>query len=113
MTVLSTSSPGAVVVTVIGEVDMSVTDCLRTSLFEALTTASRAMIIDLSMVSFASAAMLRVLVEVTAAARAAGVGCAIVSDQHAVRRIIHLAGLDPVLRPWPSLASAEYDLAHE
>lgn len=110
-TMAETSTPAHTTVSVTGDLDMTVADRLWRHLSTALASTPPALIIDLGAVSFCSASILEILVEITTAARVADVACVIVSDRRAVRRPITIAGLDPVLRPLPSLAAAHARLA--
>jgi anti-anti-sigma factor len=95
-----------VVASVTGELDAVAVGPLRSRLGEALRNTRSALILDLTGVSVCSAAILQVLLDITAAADAAGVSCAIVSERRAVLRPIELAGLGAVLRTVPTLAAA-------
>ncbi|ACU36542.1 STAS domain-containing protein [Actinosynnema mirum] len=105
-TITASSSSEVTVVTATGELDGAVTDRLRHHLAEAVADTPPALIIDFGEVSFCSAAVLGVLVEITAAAETADVRWAVVSDQRAVRRPTTLSGLDPVLLPMTSVPEA-------
>jgi anti-anti-sigma factor len=103
VTVTVTVRRGVTVVSVVGELDGMVADLLRRHFAAALAAAADALVLDLGKVSFCSAAILRVLLQTTAAAAEAGVACAIVGDHRAVVRPIELAGLGSVLRPLASV----------
>lgn len=102
---------GTVIVSVAGDLDRSVADMVRHRFSAALTHASSGLILDLTAVTLCPAAILRVLLDVMAAADSAGVGCVIVAGQRAVRRPVALTGLTSVLHPLPSLPAAQAWLA--
>lgn len=106
MTIDVTTTRDATVVSVTGELDLTVADRLRRRLTAAVAPTPPALIIDLTGVDFCSAIILGLLVEITTAANAAGVAWAIASDRRAVRRPITVTGLDPVLRPVADVAAA-------
>ncbi|GAA2683420.1 MULTISPECIES: STAS domain-containing protein [Actinosynnema] len=101
----------AVVVRVTGELDACTTGPLRARLFDEVSRAPSALVVDLGAVRFCSAAALGVLLAVTAAAERLGVPWAVVAGQRAVRRPVAAAGLDAVLRPCDDVASALAALA--
>lgn len=111
VTITATATPAATVVSVTGELDLTVADRFRRHLSEALAATPLVLIIDLTEVSFCSATILGVLLDIKAAADAAHVAWAIVSDRPAVRRPITITGLDPALRPLASVAEAYAQLA--
>ncbi|OAP20893.1 hypothetical protein A4R44_08338 [Amycolatopsis sp. M39] len=67
----------------------------------------QAVIADLSRVDFCSAQSLRVLLEASAEAHAAGVPCAVVSDQRALQRPVTVLGVDHVLQLHRDLRAAQ------
>ncbi len=93
------------VIAVAGELDAVVADELRRHLLAGITSAS-ALIVDLTAVTFCSAGTLRVLLDVTGAARSAGVPCAIVSDHGIVSRAITVCGFESRLAVHPTLGAA-------
>lgn len=95
-------------VSVAGELDLAVADELERSLHVECDAAPPALIIDFRQVTLCTAAILRILVDVTTAARSHGVPCAVVSDQRAVRRPVGITGLAPSL-PLLSTMAAAYD----
>ncbi|ATE55643.1 STAS domain-containing protein [Actinosynnema pretiosum] len=101
----------AVVVRVSGELDASTTGPLRARLFDEVSRSPSALVVDLSAVTFCSAAALGLLLATTAAAERLGVRWALVGGQRAVRRPITAAGLDAALRPRDDVASALTALA--
>ncbi|MGW4529142.1 STAS domain-containing protein [Amycolatopsis sp. NPDC004378] len=80
------------VITVSGELDATVVDDLRQHLTTGLNSAA-AMIVDLTVVTFCSVAILRALLDTKVAARSAAVPCAIVSNHRTVLRAIIVNGL--------------------
>jgi anti-anti-sigma factor len=94
-------------VAVAGALEMPVTDRLAAQLKEELSHLPRALIVDLTRVGFCSARGLDVLLEVVAAARAAGIPIAVVADGRAVRRPVQLLQLEHVLPLHRTLADAE------
>jgi anti-sigma B factor antagonist len=99
------------VAAVSGELDSGVAGFLRRHFVEALAAGPPALLLDFAAAGFCSAAVLRVLTEVTGAADSAGVAWAFVSDQRAVLRSLVLAGLDETLHPLPTVAAARSWLA--
>ncbi|GLY47845.1 STAS domain-containing protein [Lentzea sp. NBRC 102530] len=94
------------VATVSGELDSVSSGFLSRHLEAAVAARPHALILDFAAVGFCSAAVLRVLVETTAAADSAGVRWALVSDHRAVLRPIELTGLEVSLHPLPTVAAA-------
>ncbi|MGW4487333.1 STAS domain-containing protein [Amycolatopsis sp. NPDC004368] len=103
---LVTTTAAFTTVTVRGDIDLTVTPRLAELLAVELELAPAALVIDLSEVPFCSSAGLSTLVEVHESARAAGVPCAVVTDQYGVLRPIRLLALDRVLRIHPTLRAA-------
>ncbi|MFI5611975.1 STAS domain-containing protein [Amycolatopsis sp. NPDC051903] len=105
--VLVTTTAEASMVTVRGDVDLTITGRLEAQLAEELELAPAALIVDLREVTFCSSDGLSTLVGAQEAARAAGVPYAIVTAQHAVLRPVRLLGLDRVLPIHRTLREAQ------
>ena len=106
MTVSVTATREDTVVSVVGELDLTVADRFRRRLADEVARAPAALIIDLTGVHFCCAVILGILVQITTAADTAGVAWVIAGDSRAVRRPITITGLDPLLRPVSSVAAA-------
>ncbi|QRP49730.1 STAS domain-containing protein [Amycolatopsis sp. FDAARGOS 1241] len=105
--VLVITTAEASMVTVRGDVDLTITGRLAAQLAEELDLAPNALIVDLREVTFCSSDGLSTLVGAHEAARAAGVPYTIVTDQHAVLRPIRLLGLDRLLPIHGTLREAQ------
>jgi len=101
-----TTTRDSTVVAAVGDLDLAVADHLLGHLTDEIALRPRALIVDLTRVSFCSTHGLRALLTATADAHAAGIPCVIVSDQHAVRRPIAVLGLGQLLRVHDTLAAA-------
>ncbi|MEV0674959.1 STAS domain-containing protein [Actinosynnema sp. NPDC050436] len=110
-TTMTTAFGEATVVRVTGDLDAAVVGVLRVRLLDAVAGRPPALVLDLTGVEFCAAAVLHVLLDVTACARSAGVPCAIVADCRAVLKPIAVTGLFPRLWPLPNLAAAREWLA--
>jgi anti-anti-sigma factor len=110
-TLTVTTTHDSTVVAATGDLDGTVADHLLGRLSEEIGLRPRALVVDLSRVSFCSARVLRVLLTASADAHAAGIPCVIVSDQHAVLRPIAVLGLDHLLQVQGSLPAARKWLA--
>ena len=108
---LVVSADGITSVTVTGEIDLSFTDRLSDQLAIELDLAYRALIIDLTAVSFCSSRGFAALVAADTRAREAGVPCVVVAGQRAVVRPIRLLGLDQVLSLYPAISDARQAVA--
>ncbi|WIY06552.1 STAS domain-containing protein [Amycolatopsis mongoliensis] len=106
-----TTTAERTVVAVSGELDLAVTGRLAARLGEEIDLAPRALVIDLTHLAFCSARGLSVVLDATAAARAAGVPVAVVADGRAVLRPVEALGLEDVLPLHRTLADAEDRLA--
>lgn len=98
--------PGAVVLAVRGEVDMSTSPLLRDRLHEHIRPTCLHLAVDLTEVSFFGAAGLTVLVTVREAAEAAGIRLCLVADTRAVLRPLTITGLADVFDVCPDIAHA-------
>jgi anti-anti-sigma factor len=93
-----TTTAEAAVVTVTGEIDSTATERLGTQLALEIALGPRALLLDLTDVTFCSAQGLSVLITAKGDAHEAAIPCAIVTDRHALLRPIELLRLDRVLR---------------
>lgn len=107
-----TTTAERTVVAVTGELDLARTGRLASLLGEELDLAPRALVIDLTGLAFCSARGLGVVLDAVSAARAAGVGVAVVAAGRAVLRPIKALGLEdalPLHRTLPD-ATGHHDL---
>lgn len=105
-----TTTADRTVVAVTGELDLSVTGRLATRLGEELDLAPRALVIDLTRLTFCSARALSVVLDAVTAARVTGIPVAVVADGRAVLRPVEALELGDVLPLYPTLAEAEAHL---
>jgi anti-sigma B factor antagonist len=89
-----------------GEADLHTAPILRDALDQAIETSSRAIVVDLTGVTFVDSMMLGVLLGATRRTRPRGTQMRIVVDDPHVRRIFELTLLDRVLPLYPSLQLA-------
>ncbi|MFI7115972.1 STAS domain-containing protein [Amycolatopsis sp. NPDC049868] len=101
-----TASATDTVVTVSGEIDLSVSDDLRKALDEELRFKPAALIADLSAVTFCDSSGFTAFVRIRANAEEAGVPFVLVTQERALLRPMSLLGLDAVLTVHPTLDSA-------
>ncbi|MFC0434168.1 STAS domain-containing protein [Kutzneria buriramensis] len=94
-------TPGVVVATVSGEVDMLTAPSLRTVLADEIADC-RVLVLDLAGVSFLGSAGLAVLVETSHEARRRQVELRLVAAGRSVRRPLEITGLDEVLTTFPT-----------
>ncbi|WP_326834848.1 STAS domain-containing protein [Amycolatopsis rhabdoformis] len=87
----------ATTVTVLGELDLAITDRLAEQLTAEIELRPRALVLDLTAVTFCSSQGLGVLLSAHESAGAAGVPFAVVTEQRALLRPLQLLGLDRVL----------------
>ncbi|WP_284743832.1 STAS domain-containing protein [Amycolatopsis sp. RTGN1] len=102
-----TTTAERAVVAVTGELDLSATGRLAALLGEELDLAPRALVIDLTHLTFCSARGLGVVLDAVAEARATGIPVAVVADGRAVLRPVEALGLEDVLPLYRTLADAE------
>jgi anti-sigma B factor antagonist len=107
VTLTVTTTRESTVVTVAGDLDNAVAPRLHDCLNRELLLRPRAMIVDLSRVSFCSAGIIRVLLAAHGRARTDRIPCAVVSARRAVGRPISALGLDHLIPLHPDLAAAE------
>ncbi|SEF37436.1 anti-anti-sigma factor [Amycolatopsis pretoriensis] len=101
-----TTTAERTVVTVTGELDLARTGHLASLLGEELELAPRALVIDLTGLTFCSARGLGVVLDAVSAARAAGVPVAVVAESRAVLRPVRVLGLEAELPLHRTLAEA-------
>ncbi|WP_372664548.1 STAS domain-containing protein [Amycolatopsis kentuckyensis] len=92
-----TTTAERTVVAVAGELDLARTDRLAALLAEELDLAPRALVLDLTGLTFCSARGLGVVLDAVSAARAAGVPVAVVAEGRAVLRPVQALGLEDEL----------------
>jgi anti-anti-sigma factor len=102
-----TTTRESTVVAVAGDLDNAVVPQLRDCLNREILLRPRAVIVDLSRVSFCSAGIIRVLLAAHGRARTDRIPCAFVSGRRAVARPISALGLDHLIALHPGLAAAE------
>lgn len=104
-TTLRTAPSGAVAVSVSGEVDMITCVVLRDRIVEQLRF-NHHLVVDLSEVSFLSAAGLTVLVHAREMAQRRGTGLCVVARTRQVRLPLMITGLSGVLHLHPDVVEA-------
>ncbi|MEU8635398.1 STAS domain-containing protein [Amycolatopsis sp. NPDC048633] len=105
-----TTTCDSTVVAATGDLDSVVAERLLDHLSGEIALRPRALVVDLTRVSFCCTRVLSALLSATADAHAAGIPCVIVSDQRAVRRPITALDLDQVLQVQDNLAAAREEL---
>jgi anti-anti-sigma factor len=111
VTLTVTTTWESAVLTAAGSLDLAVADHLLDRLSDEIALRPRAVVVDLSQVTFCSARILRTLLEASAQAHAAEVPFVLVSDQRAVRRPIELLRLGHLLQLHHDLTAARQWLA--
>ncbi|TNM68127.1 STAS domain-containing protein [Streptomyces sp. NP160] len=107
----------ALVLTVVGEVDLYSVPVLSAAALDALQTLQQAgsqgrdedrpcLVLDLEAVSFMDSAGLGVLVGVLRRAKQQGVTFSLVAPQAAVMSLLHITGLTGVMPIWDDVAAA-------
>ena len=104
MTVTVTATAEATTVAIRGEIDLPVLGRLRTRLGEEIDLAPRALVLDLSEVSFCGSGGITELLVAASEAHVSGVPFAIAAAGRAVLRPVRVLGLERLL---PIQASAE------
>ncbi|MDQ7802994.1 STAS domain-containing protein [Amycolatopsis sp. A133] len=97
MTLRVTATAEATVVAVRGEIDLPVLGRLRTRLGDELDLAPRALVLDLTEVTFCGAGGITELLVAASEAHVSGVPFAIAADGRAVLRPVRVLGLEQVL----------------
>ncbi|MHA0286349.1 STAS domain-containing protein [Mycobacterium sp. C3-094] len=104
---------GAAVVCVRGEIDSNSVDVLAEALDSGLSAASRAparaLIIELTRVTYFGSAGLNAVLSCFERGRDARIAVRVVADNPEVIRPIEVTKLDTVLRPYPTVAAAAAD----
>lgn len=96
-----------VIVQVSGDVDMFTEPQLASGVQDAIASGSSVIVVDLTMVSFFSAAGIRCLESALSAVQAQGSTlCLVCPDAGPARRILHLLDLDREWPLYPALADA-------
>lgn len=103
---LITATADETVVTVSAELDLRSTTRLRDALSDETALRPRALIVDVTSVTFCSVSGLEVLMRAARAAETAGVPFVLVAGQRAVLRPLRVLGLDKELRVVERLADA-------
>ena len=101
-------APGLAVVSLEGEHDLATAAALRVTLADAIAE-GRAIVLELTPARFIDSSILGVIIASLRAARAAGVGAAIVLERERapqVERLLDLTSLEPIFPVYPSLAEA-------
>jgi anti-sigma B factor antagonist len=106
LSVSTRTADGYAVVTVAGDVDISTSPDLRAALGAAARSDTRAIVVDLSEVSFVDSTALGVLVGSYTATRNAGGRFAVVNDHEAVLKVLRITALHDVLGVRPTLTDA-------
>lgn len=87
---------GAVVATLIGELDLPATDAAYDDI-EAAAREARALVLDLSQLTFMDSSGLRLVVRLDAAAREGAFELSIVRGPEKVQQVFEIVGLDDAL----------------
>ena len=98
--------PGVLVVAPTGEVDVSSAGVLRRAAREAVDTAPRSVVVDLSGLTFCGSTGLVTLLEAREHADRRGVGFGTAGGRPIMRRVLDISGFGPVLRHRDTLADA-------
>jgi anti-sigma B factor antagonist len=106
LSVSTRTADGCTVVAVSGDVDISTSPDLRCALAEATGKGARAVVVDLSDVSFVDSTALGVLVGAYTALRNNGGRLALVNDHEGVLKVLRITALHDVLGVRPTLAEA-------
>jgi anti-anti-sigma factor len=107
---VSESRPGVLVVSPVGEVDMSSAGLLRDAARDAVAAAPRCVVVDLGGLTFCGSTGLVVLLDTCRSAEAAGVRFGTVDGPPIVRRVLEITQLGPVLGHRETLDEALRDL---
>ncbi|GHG43095.1 MULTISPECIES: STAS domain-containing protein [Amycolatopsis] len=106
MTCTVTATAEATIVAIRGEIDLPVLDRLRTRLGDELDLAPRALVLDLSQVSFCGAGGITELLVAASEAHVSGVPFAIAAAGRAVLRPVRVLGLERALPIHRSVGAA-------
>lgn len=100
-------TPGVVVVSVVGEVDLATVGTFRDSLLPHLSDpVTRLLVCDLSRISFLACSGLSALLDLQAALGARGARLSVVANSAAVLRPVKITGLDEALAVQPTVSAA-------
>ncbi|MBP2477358.1 anti-sigma B factor antagonist [Crossiella equi] len=105
-TTASRRADGVVVITVVGELDMSSTPALQDLLGAEVDAACRRLVLDLSGVSFLGSSGLAALVEARQVTQLRDAELRLVCTTHAVTRPLHATGLGEVFQIHQTLDAA-------
>lgn len=100
------SEPGVLVLTPVGELDITSADLLREAARDALAARPRCVVIDLAGVRFCGSTGLAVLIDTRHDAEAAGVRFGTAGGPPIVRRVLELTQLGPALGHRETVADA-------
>ena len=95
-----------VVVSLLGEFDMSNADRLRNQLSSSLESTSGMVVLDLGALDFADSTVLGVLVAAHRRAEAAGVTLRLAAPPPFIQRLLKITNLDSLIETFPNVASA-------
>ena len=104
------SEPGVLVLTPVGELDITSADLLREAARHALAARPRCVVIDLAGVRFCGSTGLSVLIDTRHDAEAAGVRFGTAGGTPIVRRVLEITQLGSVLGHRETVADALADL---
>jgi anti-anti-sigma factor len=107
---VSESRPGVLVLSPVGEVDVSSADVLREAARNAVAATPRCVVVDLAGLTFCGSTGLVVLMDARRAAEEAGVRFGTAAGPPIVRRVLEITQLGPVLRHRDTLAAALQEL---
>ena len=105
------SEPGVLVLTPVGELDITSADLLREAARHALAASPRCVVIDLAGVRFCGSTGLAVLIDALNNAEAAGVRFGTAGGPPIVRRVLEITRLGPVLGHRETVTDALAELA--
>jgi anti-anti-sigma factor len=104
------SEPGVLVLSPVGELDITSADLLREAARDALAARPRCIVIDLAGLRFCGSTGLAVLIDARHDAEAAGVGFGTGGGSPIVRRVLEITRLGPVLAHRETVADALAEL---
>jgi anti-sigma B factor antagonist len=100
------SEPGVLVLTPVGELDITSADLLREAARDALAARPRCVLVDLARLGFCGSTGLSVLIDTRHDAEAAGVRFGTAGGTPIVRRVLEITQLGPVLGHRETVADA-------
>ena len=104
------SKPGVLVLSPVGELDITSADLLREAARDALAARPRCVLVDLAGLRFCGSTGLSVLIDTRHDAEAAGVRFGTAGGTPIVRRVLEITRLGPVLAHRETVADALADL---